>query len=275
MLSRPAPSKTEPGSTRREAILALSVGFVLLTTGYVLAFVLAGTFPVAEAIVPSLRNSVPAFVLAAIVHSLCVSSIWSHSTWPRLAMLVPLGLVYTFLWYFLVLTSIGAREGWLAQGFSVIPFSGPAFAWQMFQGVTLYFLVVLMSYVLHLRRELASAHLEPSVCAVLPERALMFQRDGEIVAIEPGEMVRLSGADDYVEVVTRTQAFLSSGTLTDLEAQLDETRFGRVHRSHIVHYAAITRAEPAGNGRMTLHLTNGDSVLASRNGTRLLRERAF
>ena len=61
--------------------------------------------------------------------------------------------------------------------------------------------------------------------------------------------------------------------MVDSEAALDGDTFIRVHRSRIVNANRILRAEPAGGGRMLLHMENGEIIPASRTGTRLLRDR--
>ncbi|WP_371823738.1 hypothetical protein [Novosphingobium sp. CECT 9465] len=43
----------------------------------------------------------------------------------------------------------------------------------------------------------------------------------------------------------------------------------------IVNLRHLDRAEPAGSGRMTLHLSNRQSVEASRNGARVLGGRVI
>jgi DNA-binding LytR/AlgR family response regulator len=48
-----------------------------------------------------------------------------------------------------------------------------------------------------------------------------------------------------------------------------------VHRSRIVNVERIERAEPAGGGRLLLHMEGGETIVASRAGSRLLRDRVI
>jgi len=64
-------------------------------------------------------------------------------------------------------------------------------------------------------------------------------------------------------------------TLAEFEATLDARRFVRVHRSRIVNLDIVERAEPAGAGRLLLHLQTGESVSTSRTGARLLKSRVI
>jgi two-component system LytT family response regulator len=64
-------------------------------------------------------------------------------------------------------------------------------------------------------------------------------------------------------------------TLSEFEQSLDPGRFIRVHRSRIVNFERIARAEPAGGGRLLLHMDDGEAIAASRAGSRILRERSL
>lgn len=83
----------------------------------------------------------------------------------------------------------------------------------------------------------------------------------------------MSGRVRFLAVATTSGRHLVRMTLGDFEQALQSVRFIRVHRSHIVNVARIERAEPAGGGRMLLHMDNGEAVQTSRAGTRLLRDR--
>jgi DNA-binding LytR/AlgR family response regulator len=64
-------------------------------------------------------------------------------------------------------------------------------------------------------------------------------------------------------------------TLADFENVLGPKSFIRVHRSWIVNVDRIARAEPAGGGRMLLHMENGEMIQCSRTGSRLLKDRVI
>ena len=52
-----------------------------------------------------------------------------------------------------------------------------------------------------------------------------------------------------------------SGTLTELERQLDPSRFGRLNRSELVNIAFIERAEPYFNNRLAVKLRPPNTIL--------------
>lgn len=180
-------------------------------------------------------------------------------------------LVFTFFWYLLILAGFALTGSWIRDGLATRAFSENAMVWQIFQGVTLYAILVLW---LDRHRSVQSPP-AASTSDVSPEPGnppmpLLVKDGDQIVSIALDEIVQLSGADRYVEIVTLQRTFLSSRTLSSLTRALP-AEFLRVHRSHIVRRGAIVRAEPAGNGRLTLHMCNGTSVITSRDGARIIR----
>jgi DNA-binding LytR/AlgR family response regulator len=103
----------------------------------------------------------------------------------------------------------------------------------------------------------------------------VFVKQGdEIRPISLDQIVTIRGADDYSEIDTGSAKHLVRMTLANFEARLGDP-FLRVHRSYIVNAARIERAEPAGAGRLLLHMANGATVQTSRSGARLVRERVI
>ena len=94
------------------------------------------------------------------------------------------------------------------------------------------------------------------------------------IADSPIEFVHatraIRGAGDYAEIVTRSARYMSTRSLEHFEDTLSPVLL-RVHRSHLVRLGAIERTEPAGNGRLQLHLVNQDTVTTSREGGKRLR----
>ena len=62
--------------------------------------------------------------------------------------------------------------------------------------------------------------------------------------------------------------------LGEFESDLPEN-FVRVHRSAIVNLDRVVRCEPAGSGRISVHLEGSEAVIASRAGAKILRERTL
>ena len=262
-----------------EAALAVACA-ILLFTAYVTVFATTTDDSTTDILKTSLINTAPAVALAVVLHRLLAFTVWTRPTAVQLLVQLPLAIVFAVAWYFAVLVGNGAREGWLAEGFSVRPFVPVAFAWQMFQGVTLYAVAALFSQTVDLRAKLrADGQTKPedgSARTIAPTpRTLLIRRNGEAERADFDEIVRISGAGDYVEIVLIDRTILSSSTLGDLEGAVPADAFVRAHRSHLVRLAAVRRAEPAGNGRTTLHLVNGDSIVTSRAGSRAIRDASY
>ncbi|WP_230473590.1 LytR/AlgR family response regulator transcription factor [Dyella choica] len=117
---------------------------------------------------------------------------------------------------------------------------------------------------------------EPEAARGDSERSRYFVRIGdELRPIDMDTVVSIGGADDYAEVWTLSGKHLVRMTLTDFTKSLDPARYARVHRSWIVNIHRIARAEPAGGGRLLLHMETGQTISTSRAGARLLRDRVI
>jgi DNA-binding LytR/AlgR family response regulator len=103
-----------------------------------------------------------------------------------------------------------------------------------------------------------------------------FVRIGEeLRPLDIDMVVSINGADDYAEVSTTTAKHLVRMTLTSFSKSLDPSKYIRVHRSWIVNTHRVTRAEPAGGGRLLLHMETGQVVSTSRDGAKLFRNRVL
>jgi DNA-binding LytR/AlgR family response regulator len=60
-------------------------------------------------------------------------------------------------------------------------------------------------------------------------------------------------------------------TLGECETLLANQPLVRLHRSHIISLRHLVNAEPAGDGRLQVTLSNGDQLVSSRAGVRALR----
>lgn len=188
---------------------------------------------------------------------------------------------FAFLWYFTVTILLGWRAGDFAGSFSVRPFGSIAFAWQMFQGVTLYALVAALAMVDTLAaalREATDVSRGADTSGEIPadgaDRRILVRGDDELVAIPVDDIVCIERAGDYARLVTSSEAHLTRKSLAELERQLPDRRFVRVHRSHLISLDALEAAEPIGGGRMRVRLKGGLQIDTSRSGAKLLRERA-
>ena len=251
------------------------MGAAILFASYWAIFFLTTNDDAWQAAMASMYNTLPAIALAWIVHVVLDRYVWPAGFAVRLIAQLPLAVLFALSWYLAILVVRGLRGDWLAEGFAIQPFVPVAFVWQMFQGVTFYALAAFASLCVVLNHRLRQLE-EAGTVAVSDEDATLLIRTGdgsEMVAIDA--IRSISGAGDYVEVALPGRTILSTTTLAQFETRLPQDRFLRAHRSHLVQVGAIARSEPAGNGRTTLHLVDGDCITTSRAGTRLLREMAM
>ena len=107
----------------------------------------------------------------------------------------------------------------------------------------------------------------------VPPRSRIFVRDGNrIVPVPLASLERAQGADDYVTIYAGGKEYLVSIRLSDLEAQLAGEHFLRIHRSHIVNLDYVAAIEPYDLTRVRVAMRSGGYIIASRNGSRRLRD---
>jgi hypothetical protein len=269
-----ASAQWRPGGHAFDALALLAVFLA-----YLAVFAATGNSGLLENAKASLMNLVPLVLLGAAARALVVRHAVGRGPARQIAIHAGLAICFTLLWYWLLMVLIGLARGDSALRFSVEPFfPDPAAAWQLLQGLTFYALIAAVSY-LQAQPSLPSFVVAPPAPMEAEKEASpsrYFIRQGEeILPIEVSQIVSIVGADDYAEVTTLGGRHLVRMTLAEFEASLEDSRFIRVHRSRIVNMERILRAEPAGGGRMLLHMESGEIIQASRAGTKLLRERVI
>jgi len=104
----------------------------------------------------------------------------------------------------------------------------------------------------------------------------IFVRDGNrIIPIPLATLERVQGADDYVTLCTSSKEYLVSLRLSELEQRLPATNFLRIHRSHIINLEYIASIEPYDAARLQVFLKSGLRIVASRVGSKCLRDLAL
>jgi hypothetical protein len=211
---------------------------------------------------------------------------------------------FVFLSYGLLIVLLGLVAGQGPNGFLVKPFSISGASWQSLENVTTYALVATVSYlqgqqgvsdargralVTDDSQRLARGGQSDALIATQPAEAAedaeartdvalsrYFVRIGdELRPIDMDTVVSIGGADDYAEVSTLSGKHLVRVTLAEFAKSLDPTKYVRVHRSWIVNVHRVARAEPAGGGRLLLHMETGQTISTSRAGARLFRDRVI
>jgi len=105
--------------------------------------------------------------------------------------------------------------------------------------------------------------------------ARIFVRDGSrIVPVPLAGLERAQGADDYVTLSTPAKEYLVSIRLSDLEVRLQGANFLRIHRSHLINLDYVTAIEPYDKARVQVVMKSGARIVASRTGSKRLRELA-
>src|SRR5262249_35231584 len=104
----------------------------------------------------------------------------------------------------------------------------------------------------------------------------IFVRDGNrIVPIPLATIERIQGADDYVTIYTAKKEYLVSIRLSGLEVHLGKASFLRIHRSHLVNLEHVTSIEPHDAARLQVVMRSGARIVATRTGSKRLRELAL
>ncbi|OYY91028.1 MAG: hypothetical protein B7Y45_04865 [Sphingomonas sp. 28-66-16] len=254
---------TPPGAT----ILWLG-GTCLLWTLYTFVFVAASGQTIGDAMLTAVANVMPLSLLAAATRAILKSYLMLLGVRVQMLLHPLLAVAFATTWYATVIVLLAFCRGLRGGTFAVEGFSGPGFVWQVFQGLVLYALVAAICYAIRGGREAATIQFVTS-----PEPLERYlTRDGEEMRpVEVKEIVSITGAQDYSEVATLRGRHLVRMGLGEFESRLDRASFLRVHRSTIINFHHLERVEPAGGGRMTAHMANGDSIDVSRTGAQKLR----
>jgi hypothetical protein len=291
---------------RRFDLLAVGAIFI----AYTITIRLALGLDLKGSLLGGVANTIPVVIFGLAVRRIVVSHLMGR---PPLAQLVAhmfLCAAYMLLSYGLLIVLLGVFYGSGPGGFVVKPFHVGAAAWQSLENVTTYALIAAVSY---LQGSVAPLSLpnarepdpapaqaptspppqpsapaeqatattgasDPSAPETRPEPVptRYFVKIGdELRPLDLASVVSIRGAGDYAEVQTATGTHLVRVTLTDFASSLDPARYVRVHRSWIVNTDRIAWAEPAGGGRLLLHLDTGETISTSREGARLLRNRVI
>jgi two-component system, LytTR family, response regulator len=106
-----------------------------------------------------------------------------------------------------------------------------------------------------------------------PLSRVFVKERGRMIAIALEKVERFEACDDYVAICIEGRRHLLHARLHDLYARIDQTRFLRVHRSHVVNIDYVTALEPRDGSRLTIVLASGARVPASRSGSAVMRGR--
>jgi LytTr DNA-binding domain len=253
-------------------LLAVLLVFIAYTVTIWVAFDSTWIF----AVVTGAANTVPVVIFGAIVRHLIVKHLVGRSILIQVAWHAGLCLGFSVAAYWLLLVMLAVATSPSPWSFSVQAFVTRGTAWQLLENVTTYALVAALSY-LRAARAVAPPPAVPAPAQEVPREPprLLVRVGDELRPIDLDRIVTIAGADDYAEITTLDGKRLVAMTLAEFAEMLDPARFIRVHRSHIVNLDYVDHAEPAGAGRLLLHMQNGVTVSTSRTGAQLLKSRVI
>lgn len=96
-----------------------------------------------------------------------------------------------------------------------------------------------------------------------PLKRIAADRDGRVVFVDVDDIECIEARGNYILVHTEAESFLTRSTLQQTEAQLDRTKFLRIHRSIIVNTTYIREMERSPGGEYTVTLRNRQRYTAS------------
>lgn len=252
--------------------------YAAVTAGFVIAYFVVLALVTSETLIEcttaALANLVSMLPFAIVVRSVVMGrfSPVHRSTFVAIIPLLAVGFAIGWYWCLTILLGV-IRDGSIAE-FRVLPFRSPAAAWQILQGFAVFAAVCALAFAERSSGALATAD-RPTASdgpAQDPSPRYFIRTGEQFTPIDVDRIISISGADDYAEIKTRTGKHLVKVTLSELEKQLGPN-FIRAHRCHIVNVNCVSSLEPAGSGRLSLLLDNGETVQASRTGSKLLRQR--
>jgi hypothetical protein len=249
-------------------LLAIAIVFV----AYTLTVWSASQQSLGNAVIAGAINAVPLVICGLAARHVIVAWVMGRRTLVQAIAHVVLCILFSLISYWLLIVMLAAATSPSPWNFVVKNFVVRGMSWQLLENVTTYGLLAALTYARRPRAALDPAPAGPAITPSPKEPSRYLVRIGdELRPIDLNRIISISGADDYAELTTLDEKRLVAMTLAEFEATLDPTRFVRVHRSRIVNLDHVERAEPAGGGRLLLHMRNGETISTSRTGARSLK----
>ncbi|MEM9571552.1 MAG: LytTR family DNA-binding domain-containing protein [Pseudomonadota bacterium] len=253
-------------------LLHLSFGI-----GYVIVFQLTRIETFSDSIAGALINVIPLVVVNFAAIKFLEKSVLGRASWRHAFVHPILGAAYSFSWYFCVMVGRGVKANWLEQGFSIRPFGWVGGTWQLYQGLALYGIAAVFAYALYFYRRAVIAESALSK-AEIPDRnepvktnSLVVKSHGEFVAFDWSDIVFIEASGDEVIIHTENSRTKTHKTMTSIARKMPSPPLARIHRSLIANIDKVLSAEPAGNGKLTLHMSDGISLTTSRAGAQTFK----
>jgi two-component system LytT family response regulator len=104
------------------------------------------------------------------------------------------------------------------------------------------------------------------------ERLLIRDR-GQVHIIPVDKIDYIEAQDDYINIHSGGKAILKTQSLSELETQLDSSKFVRIHRSYVIGLNALKSIERVGKDGYVAVLHNGVQLPISRSGYERIKTR--
>jgi len=261
-----------------EFTLSIAV-FAALGFAYFVQFQLVrdGTF--LDSLRSTLINIIPIALLGVSIRTIVRSYLVSLPVIVQLIAHTFLAIIFTHLWYLLVLVAASFHIGWLKSGIQLSPFYDSATLWQFLQGIVVYMALQGLIYGRWFYEQLQVTQLELlEFRKQAPENkhkkadTVFIKLNGDFKNISLDDLFHLEANGDQVRLHTRFGQFMCNKSLSNYALKLEDSGYIRIHRSHLVRASAIASAEPTGDGRLLIHISNGNSIIASRKGSRAFKD---
>jgi two-component system LytT family response regulator len=250
---------------------ALACGSVVLGA-YAVTLGVARDLTLWQSLVGGAANAIPTFLFGVAAYWLVRTFLVGRPLFIQIPGHAIVGALFALFTYWLITVMLGIAGAASVVEFSVRPFPHPASSWQLLQNLTTYGVIATLAY---LHAYPASAAVALPGATAQPLNRYFIKSGDDFIPMDVDKIVSISGADDYSEVATLEGKHLARMTLAEFEQALDPARFIRIHRSRIISVQHVQRAEPAGGGRLLVHMENGESIPASRSGSKRLRDLQF
>jgi two-component system, LytTR family, response regulator len=105
-----------------------------------------------------------------------------------------------------------------------------------------------------------------------PLERVLIREDAHIHVLPVHRIDFIEAQDDYLSVAAGGRRYRKQQTLSQLESQLDRSRFVRIHRSFILNVERIARIDPYAKDSWLVQLADGTRLPMSRTGYQRLKE---
>lgn len=245
--------------------------------GYVIVFQLTRIETLSDSIAGALINVIPLIGINFAAIKLLQNYVLGKPTWRHAVVHPILGAAYSFVWYFCVLVGRGVKADWLEQGFSIRPFGWVGGTWQLYQGLALYGIAALFAYALYFYRRATFAESAlsktntPDRSNLIKTNNLVVKSEGEFISLDWRDIVFIEACGDDVIIQAKNSRTKTHKTMTSIARKMPSPPLARIHRSFIANIDQVLSAESAGNGKLTLHMSDGTSLTTSRAGAQTFK----